>query len=85
MRSEIIHPVDDFLDNLSQQRRLSEHTVNNYRRDLLQLADYIEQQNISDWTVLKSSQLRQFIAFLHRKGLSGKTIQRMLSATRSFY
>lgn len=85
MRNEIINPIDDFLDNLSLQRRLSEHTVSNYRRDLLQLAEYVEQQNISDWTVLKSSQLRQFIAFLHRKGLSGRTIQRMLSSIRSFY
>ncbi|HEC74091.1 MAG TPA: tyrosine recombinase XerC [Methylophaga aminisulfidivorans] len=85
MHTELNDCVDDFLDNLALQRRLSENTVKSYRRDLNQLVDFAEQQNIQHWSELKTSQVRQFIALEHRKGLSGRTIQRMLSAARSFY
>lgn len=77
--------VDDFLDYLALQRRLSAHTVTNYRRDLQQLTEFCQRDELKNWSALKTKDLRQFSAFLHRKGLSSRSIQRMLSAVRSFY
>ena len=77
--------LQQFIDNLSQQRRASAHTVLNYQRDLQRLSDFCQQQAISDWTQVKAKDIRQCIALLHRQGLSGRTIQRFLSAVRSFY
>ncbi|WP_323135117.1 tyrosine recombinase XerC [Methylophaga sp. OBS4] len=77
--------ISAFLQYLAGERRLSAHTVNNYRRDLEQLNDFCRQQELNGWQQIKTSHLRQFIALLHRQGLSGRTIQRMLSAVRSFY
>lgn len=85
MAETLSQSVDDFLDYLANQRRLSAHTVTNYRRDLKQLTEFCQQQDLSDWARVKTKDLRQFAAFLHRKGLSGRTIQRMLSAIRAFY
>lgn len=85
MAEHLQSPVDDFIDHLAQQRRLSAHTVNNYRRDLQQLLDYCDRAELDAWSSLKTKELRQFTAFLHRKGLASRSIQRMLSAIRTFF
>jgi integrase/recombinase XerC len=85
MTETLIETVDDFLDYLALQRRMSAHTVKNYHRDLQQLVEFCERADINAWTKLKTRDLRQFSAHLHRKGLSSRTIQRMLSAIRSFF
>ncbi len=85
MADTLTSVVDQFLDYLALQRRLSAHTVKNYRRDLQQLTEFCERDGLKNWSALKTRDLRQFSAFLHRKGLSSRSIQRMLSAIRSFY
>lgn len=77
--------IDDFLLYLAQEKRMSPHTVNNYQRDLKQFTIYCEQLALPVWSLLKSSHIRQFISQLHRQGLASRSIQRSLSAMRSFY
>ena len=44
-----------------------------------------EQLDLSVWQSVKSSHIRQLISQLHRQDLASRTIQRLLSAIRSFY
>ena len=74
-----------FLTHLSTERRLSAHTDSNYRRDLQLFAKYCEQHGIDDWTRLDSQHIRSFAATEFRRGQSPRTIQRRLSALRSFF
>lgn len=77
--------LDEFLAYLSQERRLSQHTVTNYRRDIKRFMTFCTDQDLAGWPSIKSSHIRQFIAVTHRDGLSGRSIQRILSAIRSLY
>ena len=77
--------IDDFIMHLKTERRLSPHTVLNYQRDLKLLLEYLIQRDISDFAKVKSADARGFAAVCHRKGLSGASIVRMLSAMRTFY
>ncbi len=77
--------IDDFLAHLQIERRMSAHTLDAYRRDLDALAAWAGGQDIDDPTTLQTEQLRAFIAAEHRRGLSPKSLQRRLSAYRSFY
>tara|TARA_R110002049_G_scaffold289290_1_gene472079 strand:+ start:1995 stop:2897 length:903 start_codon:yes stop_codon:yes gene_type:complete len=77
--------IDDFLLYLAQEKRMSPHTVINYQRDLKQLFVFCEQSELSVWQEMKSSHIRHFISQLHRQGLASSSIQRQLSAIRSFY
>jgi integrase/recombinase XerC len=77
--------VVDFLAHLDVERRMSAHTLDAYRRDLQALAEWSEAQGARDPSALHTEQLRQFIAAEHRRGLSPKSLQRRLSACRSFY
>ena len=74
-----------FLDHLRTERRLSPRTLDAYRRDLDALCAFCDAQGLSDWTRLDAHQVRAFVAARHRAGLSGRSLQRALSAVRSLY
>jgi integrase/recombinase XerC len=74
-----------FLRRLTQERALSPHTRAAYGRDLARLAAWCDVQGIADWNRLDHAHVRQFSAHSHAKGLGPRSIQRRLSALRSFY
>jgi integrase/recombinase XerC len=76
--------LDEYLENLLVVRRLSQHTYTNYRRDLLRALAWCQEQDISTWKQLNYAHVRLYVSHLHRKRLSSKSIQRALSALRSF-
>ena len=76
--------IDLYLGELAQQRRLSPHTVSNYRRDLEVLVRLISEAAISLQT-LQTHHVRRFTAQLHGRGLCGRSLARTLSAWRGFY
>jgi integrase/recombinase XerC len=78
-------PIEGFLDHLAVERQSSKHTIDAYRRDLQALAGWAAPQGVEDVSVLRNAQLRAFIADEHRRGLAPKSLQRRLSACRSFY
>lgn len=71
-----------FLEHLSHERRLSPHTVANYRRDVHAL---IELAGSTPLEQLRLHDIRHFIARLHARGLDGRSLARMLSAWRGFF
>lgn len=77
--------VSEFLGHLRHERGLSPHTLNGYGRDLQAMMQFCEATGLSDWRQVTAHQVRQFAAESHRRGLSGHSIQRRLSALRGFY
>ena len=71
-----------FIHHLAYERRLSPLTAENYARDIRVLLQHV---NKDDLEQIQSPNIRQVIAQLHGKGLSGRSLSRMLSAWRSFY
>ena len=87
--SEKIKPdgqaVADFLAYLKHERRVSPHTLKNYQRDLGKLQHFCQQQLLENWDELRDHHIRSFAARLRRDSLGGRSMQRTLSAVRSFY
>lgn len=77
--------IDDFLRHLEIERRLSPHTLANYRRDLQDAQAHLDTHGIETWRAVDAHVLRGFVAARHRAGLNGRSIQRRLSALRAFY
>ena len=76
--------LSEFESHLRDVRRVSAHTLSSYRRDLESVVRFCDQQGIARWSELHPQQVRSFAAQIHRQGLGGRSIQRKLSALRSF-
>lgn len=77
--------LEEFFRHLGDERRLSPLTLTHYRRDLSQCTAYCAQAGIAEWERLTPAEVRGWVSALHRRGLSGKSIQRALSALRTFF
>ncbi len=73
---------DDFDLYLAAERGLSVNTRASYRRDLDALAELAAGLPLEK---IQSQQIRRFVAQQHARGLSGRSLARMLSAWRGFY
>jgi integrase/recombinase XerC len=85
MRADQRAWIDRFLSHLAHERRVSGHTVSAYRQDLLSLSLFCEHRKITRWKALTNAQVRGFAASEHADGLAPRSIQRRLSAIRTFY
>lgn len=77
--------LTDFLAYLEIEKRVSSNTLTSYERDLKQLTQFCEKQEFEHWSALQPNDIRHHIANRHRAGLGGASLQRELSAIRSFY
>ena len=77
--------IERFLSHLKLERRMSIHTVEAYRHDLLTLLRFCERRAVPRWKALNNFQVRAFAAGEHAGGIAPRSIQRRLSAVRSFY
>ena len=74
-----------FLKHLKNERNLSSNTITGYARDIGRLQKFCEDMNIESWGSLTGHDLRGHLAKGKKKGLSSRSLQRTLSAIRSFY
>ena len=77
--------IESFLGHLAHERRLSEQTLIAYRRDLERLSAWLSEAESFSIEKLDEQAVRQYLAWRHRRGASGKTLQRELSSLRSLY
>lgn len=74
-----------FFQFLQTEKRYSEHTLKNYRRDIHGFLEYCNEIQLADWTEIDQQHIRSYVARVHRQGLAGKSIQRLLSSLRSLF
>jgi len=74
-----------FLKYLKHERALSARTIQAYQRDLDHLLGELSRQGISSAAAVREHNVRSLVARLHRQGKGARSLQRLLSAIRSFY
>jgi len=85
MNAAALELIARFLTHLQTERRLSRHTDTNYRRDLERFVAYCDKERLEEWTGVDSQHVRMFAASEFRRGASARSIQRRLSALRTFF
>lgn len=79
--TELAMGCDHFLAH-AQSRRLSPHTIEGYRRDLLSFCRFAEERRLVN---VDAADVRQWVAHLRMRRLDTRSIQRALSALRGLF
>src|SRR5260221_13759134 len=74
--------LEEFLDQLAHQRRLSAGTARNYRRAVDELFALNPGAALDKFD---AQHLRRTVSQLHPRGMSGRTIATVISGWRSFF
>lgn len=74
--------IESYLQHLASERRLSPHTVSNYRRDLQGLVGLTAGKPLPDLT---TTDIRSAVVRLRSQGLAPTSLARHLSSWRGFY
>ncbi len=77
--------IGKFIRHLEYERRLSPLTCKHYRRDLVALKNFCDEVQIARWGDLDAEHIRACSAMNYRRGLGARSIQRRLSAARTFF
>ncbi|MBR3163352.1 MAG: site-specific tyrosine recombinase XerD [Clostridia bacterium] len=73
-----------FFDFLENGKKLSNNTLQSYKRDLTQFETYLKDNKLN-YGKLKTEDIRDYIQYLHENGKKASTISRSLASIRSFY
>lgn len=85
MREQAQQALEMFYDYLRGEKWAASHTLSSYRFDLNQLQKFCYALKIEQWSDLKNTDIRHYVAGRHKEGIGAKSIQRELAAIRSFY
>ena len=77
--------IEIFLTYLRTVKQYSPNTIKSYQRDLQSLCSFLLEDNYVSWKLVKEHELRTFINSERRRGLSPRSIQRLLSSCRTFF
>ncbi len=84
INEEQVRLIDAWLDQQWLEKGLSEHSLDNYRRDLRQLALWLQEQG-RELLACQRADLQDYLAHRFSLGLAASSSARQLSAIKSFY
>ena len=77
--------IKNFIGYLETEKGASENTRISYRRDLLQLAAYLEEMGITEAAKVTKTVLNSYILHLEKEGKASTTVSRMLASIKAFF
>jgi len=81
----ITETIKNYLLELSGVKRVSEHTLTAYRRDLNQFVEFLSDKNITELNRINERVIRLFIVSLNDSQIVRSSISRKLSVLRSYF
>ena len=73
-----------FLIFLQDEKKLSDNTLQSYKRDILQFKAYVEKNDIN-YVKMNKEDIKAYLKYLQEIGKKPSTISRNLASIRSFY
>ena len=73
-----------FLEFLQNDKKLSDNTLQSYKRDIKQYEVYVQENNIN-YLKVNEEKIRNYLDYLNEIGKKPSTVSRNLASIRSFY
>lgn len=84
--TDLGYPIKDFIEYLSFQKRYSQNTILSYQNDLSAFFEYIKKEfQTASISEISTTMIRSWLASLKEKTCSSKTVNRKISALKSFF
>lgn len=77
--------INSFIIYLRDVKRTSENTEMSYRRDLVKVQHFMEQQGIGDVRKISATNLNSYVLYLEKNHFSPATISRNIASLKAFY
>ena len=85
IENNITETINNYLLELSGVKRVSEHTLIAYRKDLTQFTEFLNTKNISEYNRINERVIRLFIVSLNNMKIVRSSISRKLSVLRGYF
>ena len=76
--------LKQFLNFLQNEKRVSDNTLQSYRRDLTQFKEYLD-SNDKKYKKMQEKDIQEYLEYLEAQGKKPSTILRTIASIRSFY
>ncbi len=76
--------ISSFLEFIKEDKKLSENTLQSYRRDIVQFEEYVNINKLS-YQKLTEEDMKKYFSYLEQIGKKTSTISRNIASIRSFY
>lgn len=76
--------INNFLEFIKEDKKLSENTLQSYRRDIMQFENYVNSNKLNYLKVTEEN-MKEYFSHLQEIGKKTSTISRNIASIRSFY
>lgn len=77
--------LDDFLDSLIIERKLSDNTKKSYENDLTKYINFLKKKNITSINEIKEHDIEKYIEYLNKEKMSSKTIAHNITCIKEYH
>ena len=77
--------INSFIIYMHNEKQTSENTELSYRRDLVKVQHYMEEQGIADVQKISETNLNSYVLYLEKNQFSAATISRNIASLKAFY
>ena len=75
--------INEYIDYIKYERKLSDETVKNYKYDLNKFYSFLESKNISDFKKIDTKLIEEYLSTLNE--YSSKTLSRNITSINNFF
>ncbi len=76
--------INNFLQFIQNEKKVSENTLQSYKRDILQFQTYVDDNNIH-FLKVDNKEISEYLEYMKEMGKKSSTISRSLASIRAFY
>jgi len=77
--------IEEFVDYLSKERKMSQNSLEAYKRDVLDFFAFAEEKGVSEAKNASNTEIVSYLFKLRNDGKSASTINRKLASVRAFF
>lgn len=83
--NEMKRDIVSFIEYLEKEKGASENTRVSYRRDLVQMAAYLETMGITETERVTKTALNSYVLYQEKEGKASTTVSRTLASMKAFF